>query len=76
MSEPSDAQREAKKQVHLVLAKSMTEARQKELPKEIFTPEQIREIDKWIKRQKDPPLDRIEAIRRLVELGLRAKTKG
>jgi hypothetical protein len=31
-------------------------------------------LDSWIKRQKAPDLTRPEAIRRLVELGLKAKT--
>jgi hypothetical protein len=30
-------------------------------------------LDAWISRQKDPELTRPEAIRRLVELGLKAK---
>jgi hypothetical protein len=34
----------------------------------------MQSIDEWIARQ-DVKLDRLEAIRRLVELGLKAKTK-
>jgi hypothetical protein len=30
-------------------------------------------LDNWIKRQKEPDLTRPEAIRRLVELGLKTK---
>jgi hypothetical protein len=30
-------------------------------------------VDAWIKKQKEPDLSRPEAIRRLVELGLKAK---
>jgi hypothetical protein len=30
-------------------------------------------LDNWIKKQKEPDLTRPEAIRRLIELGLRAK---
>ena len=32
-------------------------------------------LDDWISRQKEPNLSRPEAIRRLVELGLKAKAK-
>jgi hypothetical protein len=32
-------------------------------------------VDAWIAKQKDPDLSRPEAIRRLVELGLKAKAK-
>jgi hypothetical protein len=38
-------------------------------------PDQRAEIDEWIKRQKEPGLTRPEAIRRLVEMGLKARTK-
>jgi hypothetical protein len=36
-------------------------------------PAQSAEIDAWIAKQKEPNLSRPEAIRRLVELGLKAK---
>ncbi len=32
-------------------------------------------LDDWIRKQKEPDLSRPEAIRRLVELGLKAKAK-
>ena len=34
-----------------------------------------KKVDDWIKLQSDPLLDRAEAIRRLVDLGLKAKAK-
>src|ERR1700680_3254852 len=37
-------------------------------------PDQAAAIDAWIKRQKEPDLSRPEAIRRLVELGLKVNT--
>jgi hypothetical protein len=37
-------------------------------------PEQFSAIDAWIAKQKEPDLSRPEAIRRLVELGLKVKT--
>jgi hypothetical protein len=39
-------------------------------------PDQFAAIDAWIAKQKEPDLTRPEAIRRLVELGLKAKAKG
>ena len=33
----------------------------------------LRPLDAWIAKQKEPDLSRPEAIRRLVELGLKAK---
>jgi hypothetical protein len=38
-------------------------------------PDQVAAIDAWIIEQKKPDLTRPEAIRRLVEFGLKAKTK-
>jgi len=38
-------------------------------------PDQFAAIDTWIAKQKEPDLTRPEAIRRLVELGLKAKGK-
>jgi hypothetical protein len=38
-------------------------------------PEQSADVDAWIAKQKEPGLVRPEAIRRLVELGLKAKGK-
>jgi len=38
-------------------------------------PDQAAAIDAWIKKQKELDLTRPEAIRRLVELGLRTKRK-
>ena len=36
-------------------------------------PAGVAELDAWITKQKDPDLSRPEAIRRLVEIGLKAK---
>jgi hypothetical protein len=38
-------------------------------------PDQYAAIDAWIAKQKEPDLSRPEAIRRLVDLGLKAKSK-
>ena len=37
---------------------------------------QLDAIDAWISKQREPDLSRPEAIRRLVEIGLKAKPKG
>jgi hypothetical protein len=36
-------------------------------------PGPLADVDEWIEKQKDPDLTRPKAIRRLVELGLKAK---
>ena len=54
-------------------AKAMMQWRQQTMLKEIFDAAQLKQLDKWIKGQNDPAIDRPEAIRRLVELGLKAK---
>ena len=41
----------------------------------IFNAAQLEHLDKWIAAQNDPAIDRLEAIRRLVEIGLKAKGK-
>jgi hypothetical protein len=38
-----------------------------------LAPGPLAEVDRWIEKQKEPELSRPEAIRRLVELGLKAK---
>jgi hypothetical protein len=44
------------------------------IPKLILTADQLNLVDKWIAAT-DPKIDRSEAIRRLVELGLKVKGK-
>jgi hypothetical protein len=44
-----------------------------EMLKTVFSGPQLKQVDKWIAEQHDPAIDRPEAMRRLVELGLRAK---
>jgi hypothetical protein len=75
MSGPSDAQRTYGAAVAQEIAKSVMEAETKTFPQKMFTPDQIKQIDKWIRGQNDPSLDRIGAIRRLVALGLKVKSK-
>jgi hypothetical protein len=44
-----------------------------EMLKSVFSGPQFRQVDKWTAEQHDPAIDRPEAIRRLVELGLKAQ---
>jgi hypothetical protein len=37
--------------------------------------EPLSTLDRWIEKQSEPDLTRPEAIRRLIEIGLKAKTK-
>jgi hypothetical protein len=38
-----------------------------------LAPDPLAEVDRWIAKQKEPGLSRPEAIRRLIEIGLKAK---
>jgi hypothetical protein len=54
MSGPSDAQPTYGAAVAKEIAKSVMEAETKNLPQKMFTPDQIKQIDKWIWGQNDP----------------------
>lgn len=56
------------------VAKRMAQKALAASPNPEWTEYEIRSVDEWISRQ-DEKLDRPEAIRRLVELGLKAKGK-
>jgi hypothetical protein len=53
-------------------ADAMRKKQQEDLLRSVFDKAQFKAIDKWIAKQNDPAIDRPEAIRRLVELGLEA----
>jgi hypothetical protein len=55
------------------LATQMLAAKQDGAAKSIFSAAQLRLIDRWIATN-DPTLGHAEAIRRLVEIGLKMKT--
>ena len=57
----------------VAVAKGMAQRALATSPNPQWTEYEMRSIDEWIARQ-DVKLDRSEAIRRLVELGLKAKT--
>jgi hypothetical protein len=73
--EPTAAQRAAMATSRQQTARNFLQWRQESMMKELFSPAQIKQLDKWIASQNDPAIDRPEAIRRLVELGLKAKGK-
>jgi hypothetical protein len=48
-------------------------AEQEKMLQALFDNSHIKTIDRWIAQQNDPSIDRPEAIRRLVEIGLMVK---
>jgi hypothetical protein len=72
MTEPTQAQRAAAASVARISAETMLRERQDIVLKSIFSKAELKVIDKWIVSN-DPILDRTEAIRQLVELGLKVK---
>ena len=72
MTEPTPQQIAAMSEARKRAAKAVTKTQQDTLLKSIFSAAQLKVIDKWIVAN-DPTLDRSEAIRRLVELGLKVK---
>jgi hypothetical protein len=74
MTEPTSQQRAASFNVAKTAAQTVLKAQQDAMLKSIFSTAQLKVVDKWIATN-DPTLDRPKAIRRLVELGIKAKTK-
>ena len=72
MTEPTQAKRTAAASVARITAEAVLREKQDTGLKSIFSKAELKIIDKWIVGN-DPTLDRTEAIRRLVELGLKAK---
>jgi hypothetical protein len=68
-------QREAQAQVARELARKMEEVMRAKFMREMFNEAQLKLIDRWIAKQGDPALDRTAAVRRLVEIGLKANVK-
>ena len=71
MSEPSELQRRAVFMLSESRAQKVMNARNR--VSEIFSGSELKAINEWMETQNDPSLDRPEAIRRLVELGLKAQ---
>jgi len=57
------------------IAASVLQQQLEEMLKAVFSGTQLKQVDKWIAEQHDPAIDRPEGIRRLVEIGLKAKAK-
>jgi hypothetical protein len=58
----------------VMVAKGMAQRAMAASPNPQWTEYEMQSVDEWIARQ-DMKLDRAQAIRRLVELGLQAETK-
>ena len=74
MTEPTPVKRAVAASVARITADAMLREKRDTGLKSIFGKAEIKIIDKWIVSN-DPTLDRTEAIRRLVELGLKSKGK-
>jgi hypothetical protein len=75
MKEPSSADIAARAHAKMSMAAALAKASRESALDEIFKKPQREAINKWIAEHQDPALDEIEAVRRLVEIGLRAKGK-
>ena len=72
--EPTSAQRAIASSNAQKLAKVILQSSQEQMLKTVFSGSQLKQLDKWITGQNDPAIDRPEAIRRLVDLGMKVKT--
>jgi len=70
--EPTARDREAMKQVSREIAEHLLEKTRADAMKQVFDRAQLKLIDRWIANKGDPVLDRTAAVRRLVEIGLKA----
>ena len=68
INEPSKAQLEA---ACMEMAELSRKSHEDNALKPFLNQQQINQLDQWIKKQNDPSLNRIEAVRRLIEIGLR-----
>ena len=73
MSEPTHLQRTFVERLKSSAAQVASNRQQATALSTIFNLPMLSSIDTWIASQNDPALDRVEAVRRLVEKGLRAK---
>jgi tyrosyl-tRNA synthetase len=72
MREPSEHQRTLAAEVAKRLVETSLAQGREEAVRKLFSKDQLKQIDEWLKLQSEP-IDRPEAIRRLVEIGLKAK---
>ena len=73
MSEPTHLQRTFVERLKNSAAQVASNRQQATALSTIFNLPMLSSIDTWIASQNDPALDRVEAVRRLVEKGLKAK---
>jgi hypothetical protein len=66
---------EAEKLVAQKCSSVLADGRRENALLTIFERQHLKAVDKWIAAQDDTSIDRPEAIRRLVEIGLKATTK-
>ena len=74
MREPSERQRTLAAEVAKRLVDNSLAQGREEAVRKLFSNDQLKQIDEWLKHQSEP-IDRPEAIRRLVEIGLKVKAK-
>jgi hypothetical protein len=75
---PEQRERDRQRVIELAEAmgpihKEMQLRKQEEMLRGLLGKDHLKAVDKWIAKQNDPAMDRPDAIRRLVEIGLRAK---
>jgi hypothetical protein len=55
--------------------KEIEAKKQEKMLQDLLGKDHLKAVDKWIAKQNDPAIDRPEAIRRLVEIALKVKSK-
>jgi hypothetical protein len=73
--EPTVRDREVMKQVSREIAEHLLKKTRDDM-KQVFDKAQLKLVDRWIVNKGDPVLDRTAAVRRLIEVGLKANAKG
>ena len=73
--DPTVRARSAATRIRQQIAASVLQQQLEEMLKIVFSGRQLKQVDQWIAEQHGPAIDRPEAMRRLVELGLKAKGK-
>ena len=74
MREPPERQRTVASEVAKRLVENSLAQGREEAVRKLFSNDQLKQIDEWLKHQSEP-IDRPEAIRRLVDIGLKVKGK-
>jgi hypothetical protein len=74
--DPTVRARSAATGIRQQIAASVLQQQLEEMLKIVFSGPQLKQVDKWIAEQHDPAIDRPEAMRHLVELGLKGEAQG